>query len=73
MHLHDSRRMPEGVRGYGEDHKALGVGSLEVGPFLDRLNQAGFHGPLVFELSVDEALESLKVIQSIRPQYVEHH
>ncbi len=70
VHLHDSRKMPEGTRGYGEDHKALGKGNLEVGPFLDRLNAAGFHGPLIFELSVAEALDSLKVIQSLRPQYI---
>ncbi len=70
VHLHDCRRMAPGVRGYGEDHKPLGHGDLELGRFLDRLDQAGFNGPLVFELKVDEALESLKVIKSVRPQYL---
>ena len=70
VHLHDSKRMPEGVRGYGEDHKPLGKGDLELGRLLDRLNEANFSGPLVFELSVGEACESLKVIRGIRPQYV---
>jgi sugar phosphate isomerase/epimerase len=70
VHLHDSKKMPEGVRGYGEDHKPLGTGDLELGRFLDRLAAANFHGPLVFELNLDEALESLKVVKSIRPNYV---
>ncbi len=70
VHLHDSKKMPQGVRGYGEDHKTLGKGNLDVGAFLDRLNAAHFTGPLVFELSVPEALESMKMIESIRPQYM---
>jgi sugar phosphate isomerase/epimerase len=67
VHLHDSKKMPEGVRGYGEDHKPLGAGDLELGRFLDRLAEINYKGPLVFELKVDEALESLKVVKSIRP------
>jgi sugar phosphate isomerase/epimerase len=70
VHLHDSKKMPTGTRGYGEDHKPLGQGDLELGRFLDRLAQANYSGPLVFELKVDEALESLKVIRSIRPSYL---
>jgi sugar phosphate isomerase/epimerase len=71
VHLHDCKKMPPGVRGYGEDHKPLGQGDLELGRFLDRLAAANFTGPLVFELKIDEALESLKVVRSIRPNYVE--
>ena len=70
VHLHDCKKMPQGVRGYGEDHKTLGTGDLDLGRFLDRLASANFAGPLVFELNVDEALESLKLIKSIRPQYL---
>lgn len=70
VHLHDSKKMPEGVRGYGEDHKPLGQADLELGRLLDRLAAANFSGPLVFELKVDEALDSLKVIQAVRPQYL---
>lgn len=70
VHLHDSKKMPEGVRGYGEDHKPLGQSDLELGRLLDRLAAANFSGPLVFELKVDEALDSLKVIQAVRPQYL---
>jgi sugar phosphate isomerase/epimerase len=70
VHLHDSKKMPPGVRGYGEDHKTLGLGDLDLPRFLDRLDTAGFQGPLVFELTVPEALESLQVIQHLRPQYL---
>jgi sugar phosphate isomerase/epimerase len=73
VHLHDSKKMPEGVRGYGEDHKPLGQADLELGRLLDRLAAANFSGPLVFELKVDEALDSLKVIQAVRPQYLVHN
>jgi sugar phosphate isomerase/epimerase len=67
IHLHDCKKMPEGVRGYGEDHKTLGRGDLDLGRLLDRLAEANFSGPLVFELKVDEALESLNVVKSVRP------
>jgi len=68
IHLHDSLRMPEGKRGYGEDHKPLGRGDLDVGRLLDRLSAARFDGPLVFELQLAEALESLQVVKQTRPQ-----
>jgi sugar phosphate isomerase/epimerase len=68
IHLHDSKRMPEGQRGYGEDHKPLGRGDLELGRLLDRLSAARFEGPIIFELQLAEALESLKVIKQIRPE-----
>ncbi len=71
VHLHDSKKMPQGVRGYGRDHKPLGQGDLELERFLDRLDSYGFSGPVVFELSLAEALESLKVIGSIRPGYLQ--
>jgi sugar phosphate isomerase/epimerase len=60
--------MPAGKRGYREDHKPLGHGDLELGRLLDRLTRARFKGPLVFELQLEEALESLKVVRQIRPQ-----
>jgi sugar phosphate isomerase/epimerase len=69
VHLHDSKKMPSGQRGYGEDHKPLGHGDLDFGRLLDRLNQAHFTGPLVFELNVNEALESLKVLRTSRPGF----
>jgi sugar phosphate isomerase/epimerase len=70
VHLHDSRKMPQGQRGYGEDHKPLGTRDLDLGRFLDRLAAANFTGPLVFELTVEEALASLEVVRATRPQYL---
>lgn len=70
VHLHDCRKMSSPQRGYGEDHKPLGSGDLDVGRLLDRLAQANFTGPLVFELNVDEALRSMQVLRSLRPQYL---
>jgi sugar phosphate isomerase/epimerase len=72
VHLHDSKKMPDGQRGYGEDHKPLGTRDLELGRFLDCLAEANYQGPLVFELTVDEALESLKVVEAVRPQYYQN-
>ncbi len=45
----------------------LGAGDLDVPRLLDRLQQAGFAGPLVFELRLEQALASLEYIRSIRP------
>ena len=70
VHLHDCPKQPDGKRGYNEDHKPLGHGDLDLGRFLDRLAEANFNGPLVFELKVDEALASLDVVRSLRPQYL---
>jgi sugar phosphate isomerase/epimerase len=71
IHLHDSKLMPEGRRGYGEDHKPLGHGDLELGRLLDRLSAARFKGPLIFELQLEEALASLKVVRQVRPRALE--
>jgi sugar phosphate isomerase/epimerase len=68
VHLHDA---PEQGPGdgivYGKDHQTLGTGDLEVGAFLDRLAKAQFSGPIIFELTVEEALASLEVIRRLRP------
>jgi sugar phosphate isomerase/epimerase len=63
VHLHDGPwQGPEGNIGYGKDHQPLGAGDLDVGRFLQRLDQAGFDGPVVFELRLHEALASLETI-----------
>ncbi len=73
VHLHDGPwQGPERKIGYGKDHQPLGRGDLDVGRFLDRLSAAHFQGPLVFELQVSEALESLDQVRRIRPQAVEN-
>jgi len=69
VHLHDGPwQGPQQHIGYGKDHRALGKGDLDVGGLLDRLDKMGFAGPLILELTVDEALASLEVIRSLRPQ-----
>lgn len=68
VHLHDGPwQGPQHKIGYGEDHQALGRGDLDVGRLLDRLVQANYRGPLVFELRLSEALESLSLIRALRP------
>ncbi len=68
IHLHDAPRWnPSTPITYGKDHQQLGRGDLQVGPILDRLALAGFQGPLIFELGIDEALNSLETIRRTRP------
>lgn len=71
IHFHDgeSQGAERTVR-FGKDHQRLGVGDLDLARFLDRLETAGFAGPLVFELGVDDALASLDVVRASRPRLV---
>ncbi len=71
IHLHDGPwQGPEQTIGYGKDHQPLGTGDLDVARLLDRLAEAGFGGPVIFELTVDQALASLEVIRRARPEAV---
>ena len=68
VHLHDGPW--QGVEqkiGYGKDHQALGTGDLDSGRFLDKLVEAAFKGPVIFELTTNEAIQSLAVIHKLRP------
>lgn len=68
VHLHDCPRPPaSGKPAYGMDHQPLGSGDLDTARLLDRLNEARFDGPIIFELTVPQALSSLQVIQNLRP------
>jgi sugar phosphate isomerase/epimerase len=68
IHLHDAPwQGPERKIGYGKDHQTLGTGDLDTARLLDRLAQANWNGPIIFELTVEQALESLKVVHSLRP------
>jgi sugar phosphate isomerase/epimerase len=72
IHLHDGPwQSPEQNIGMGKDHQALGMGDLDTGRLLDRLVEAGFSGPVIFELTVEEALTSLEVIRSLRPELLD--
>jgi len=68
VHLHDGPwQGPDQHIGYGLDHRPLGAGDLDTARFLDRLAAAEFDGPVIFELTVKEALASLDVVRSMRP------
>lgn len=65
IHLHDCPwQGPERSIGYGKDHQALGKGDLDLPYLLRRLDEARWDGPVIFELTIPEALESLKVLQA---------
>jgi sugar phosphate isomerase/epimerase len=71
VHFHDGPwQGPERSIGYGKDHQPLGAGDLPVADFLDRLDNAGFTGPLIFELRMQEALQSLEVVRRVRPELI---
>jgi sugar phosphate isomerase/epimerase len=71
IHLHDGPWQGEAQEiGYGKDHHALGRGDLDVEGLLVRLADTGFGGPLVFELTVEEALASVERIRELRPEYL---
>jgi sugar phosphate isomerase/epimerase len=66
VHLHDAPQWQRGQPlGYGTDHKALGTGDLDVGRLLARLEASGFDGPVIFELTVEEALASMAVVRAL--------
>jgi sugar phosphate isomerase/epimerase len=71
VHLHDAYRRT-GADGSLRvaDHLPLGEGDLAVEALLARLEGAGFEGPVIFELTVKEALASLEVIRALRPDFL---
>lgn len=69
IHLHDGPwQGPNHKIGYGQDHKPLGTGDLDIGRLFDMLMEADYQGPIIFELGVEEALTSLETIRRVRPQ-----
>ena len=67
IHLHDCPIQRDGKIGYGLDHQALGRGGLDIARLLEKLSKAGYAGPIIFELTLEQAEESLAVIQAIKP------
>jgi len=66
IHLHDAPWQGEQhVIGYGKDHQPLGAGDLDTPRLLRRLRAARWNGPIVFELTVAQALQSLAVIRGL--------
>ena len=60
VHLHDAyyRPQPDGTF-RRNDHLPLGEGDLPLGFLLDTLHEARFQGPVIFELTIEEAKASL--------------
>jgi sugar phosphate isomerase/epimerase len=56
---------------YRKDHQPLGKGDLDVNHFLNILIEANFDGPIIFELSSAEALESLAYIRKNHPELLD--
>jgi sugar phosphate isomerase/epimerase len=66
VHLHDAPWYGglDGP-GYGLDHQPLGKGDLQVERLLSRLEQAGFQGPVIYELRLEEALASMEIVDNL--------
>lgn len=70
IHLHDGPwQGPEHRIGYGRDHSPLGTGDLDIPKLLGRLQQAEWNGPVIFELTIPQALESLAYIRKNCPGF----
>ncbi|HEX7567822.1 MAG TPA: cobamide remodeling phosphodiesterase CbiR [Anaerolineaceae bacterium] len=66
IHLHDAPwQGPERKIGYGKDHQTLGTGDLDTARLINRLTEAQWNGPIIFELTVEQAQKSLQVIQNL--------
>lgn len=73
IHLHDGPwQFAGGERkiGYGKDHSVLGTGDLDVPRLLKRLEEAKWKGPIIFELTVEQALLSKEFIRKVCPKYL---
>lgn len=64
VHLHDAyyHSQPDGTFRRG-DHLPLGESHLPLGFLLDTLKEAAFEGPIIFELTIQEAKASLEYLR----------
>jgi sugar phosphate isomerase/epimerase len=70
VHLHDGGQISSGkgmVRRY--DHQTLGSGTFPIEEFFSALLERNYDGLIIFELALQEALESLKVIRDRLPEF----
>ncbi len=68
IHLHDGALNPvEGKKSPYFDHQILGQGDLPIVEFLSDLEAKKFDGPIIFELTRTQAVESLEVIRKLLP------
>jgi sugar phosphate isomerase/epimerase len=66
VHLNDG--IDTKTPGKYEDHLVIGKGELPVRDFLLELKKDGFKGPLIFELTTEEVMESLDEIKKVVPE-----
>ncbi|NHI84294.1 MAG: sugar phosphate isomerase/epimerase [Candidatus Thorarchaeota archaeon] len=67
IHIHDGS-YPEGGRPFRTEHTALGRGEMPIREFLLELMKDKYDGPLIFELTPDEVVESLAKIRQVVPE-----
>jgi sugar phosphate isomerase/epimerase len=72
IHLHDGYRTEKekGVK-IQKDHLPLGEGKLPINDLFDFLHRHDYSHPIVFELTLPQALKSLKVIREKYPEALE--
>jgi sugar phosphate isomerase/epimerase len=71
VHLHDGYRRPSpDGRPLIADHLALGEGDLPLERVLDTLDRAGFAGPIILEMTIEQARQSLGAVRRLRPDLV---
>jgi sugar phosphate isomerase/epimerase len=64
VHLHDGYYLPQPDGTFRrDDHLPLGEGNLPLDFLLDTLKEAGFEGPVIFELTIEEAKASLDYLR----------
>ena len=51
-------------------HQPLGTRDLDTARFLDTLHESVFAGPIILELTVQQAAASLAEIRRLRPEYI---
>ena len=64
VHLHDGYWLPQPDGSFRrDDHLPLGEGDLPLDFLLDTLKEANFEGPVIFELTIEEANASLEYLR----------
>jgi sugar phosphate isomerase/epimerase len=66
VHLNDG--IDTGTPGKYKDHLIIGKGELPVRDFLLELKKDNFKGPLIFELTTEDVIESLQTIKDVVPE-----
>ncbi|MFX0108912.1 MAG: TIM barrel protein, partial [Candidatus Hodarchaeota archaeon] len=69
VHLNDA--VDTGIPGKFQDHLAIGTGELPIKEFLMELKKDSFEGPLIFELTTEQIIESLHNIREVVPEVLE--